>query len=180
MHTLLDDAAALNVDHTAPLRRPVFRPSVDADDDYPRRRLVRRIAQATGTFEHLLTGRVPNCVTVISNGDWLVVSLHEALSNVERRLAATADGLARVRDFHRYIFDRSLDSLREHVRHSTGVEINGALAHVDPDTGSVLKTFTTDPAVELFLLGPGLPTLGVPVDAHLHAQGASGNGAVRD
>jgi hypothetical protein len=43
----------------------------------------------------------------------------------------------------------------------------------------VIKTFTTNPAVELFLLGQGLPVLGVPVNAHLHADGVSGNGAVR-
>jgi hypothetical protein len=44
----------------------------------------------------------------------------------------------------------------------------------------VLKTFTTNPAVELFLLGQGLPTLGVPVNDHVHSNGANGNGAVRN
>jgi hypothetical protein len=32
----------------------------------------------------------------------------------------------------------------------------------------------------LFLLGQGLPTLGVPVNDHLHSNGANGNGAVRN
>ena len=110
--------------------------------------------------------------------DTLVVSLLEAFSPVERRLAAHEEGAARVHDFHRYLFDQSLDSIRSHVKRSTGVELQSAIAHIDTATGSVLKTFTTNPAVELFLLGQGLPALGVPVNTHLHANGANGNGAV--
>jgi hypothetical protein len=51
--------------------------------------------------------------------------------------------------------------------------------HVDAATGSILKTFTTESSVELVLLGQALPTLGVPVNAHLHANGAAGIGAGR-
>jgi hypothetical protein len=46
----------------------------------------------------------------------------------------------------------------------------------------VLKTLTTRHEVDLFLLGPGLPALGVPINDHLHASAtihADGNGAVR-
>jgi hypothetical protein len=49
----------------------------------------------------------------------------------------------------------------------------------------VLKTFTTAAAVDLFLLGRGLPALGVPVNAHLQGTAlqrcgmAGGNGAAR-
>jgi uncharacterized protein YbcI len=143
-------------------------------------RVARQVAQAAGSFEHLLLGRTPRSVTVVADGRWMVVGIHEAFSPVERRLAADEEGLSRVQDFHRYLFDHSLDSLRNHVRRSTGVELRGAIAHVDASTGSVLKTFTTNPAVELFLLGQGLPTLGVPVNDHLHSNGANGNGAVRN
>jgi hypothetical protein len=131
----------------------------------------------------------------------MVVCLHESFSGVERRLATTAAGSARVEDFHQYLFDQSLDSLRNHVRCHTGVELRGALAHVDTATGSVLKTLTTAPQVELFLLGQPLPTLGVPVNDHLqsdpahgplvaalrphvhaspYSDGVGGNGAVRE
>jgi uncharacterized protein YbcI len=142
-------------------------------------RVARQVAQATGSFEHLLLGRTPRSVSVVADGGWMVVHLHEAFSPVERRLAADEEGSNRVKEFHRYLFDHSLDSLRSHVRRSTGVELRGAIAHIDTTTGSVLKTFTTNPAVELFLLGQGLPALGVPVNDHLHSNGASGNGAVR-
>ena len=132
----------------------------------------------------------PGGVTVVADGRWMVVNIHEAFSPVERRLAADEEGSNRVEDFHRYLFDNSLDSLRNHVRRSTGVELRGAIAHVDATTCSVLKTFTTNQAVELFLLGQGLPALGVPVNDHVHSKhvhsnhvhsnGASGNGAVRN
>jgi len=148
------------------------------ETDLAKQRFARQVARATGTFEHLLTGRVPKSVMVVSNGDWLVVCLHEAFSPLERRLATEEEGLGRVKDYHHYLFDQSLDSLRTHVKDRTGVEFCGALAHVEASTGSVLKTFTTDPAVELFLLGQGLPTLGVPVNDHLHVNGADGNGSV--
>ena len=143
-------------------------------------RLARQVAQAAGSFEHLLLGRTPRSVTVVADGNWMVVSLHESFSPVERRLAADAEGASRVKDFHRYLFDNSLDSLRSHIRRSTGVELCGAIAHIDTTTGSVLKTFTTNHGVELFLLGQGLPALGVPVNDHLHADGASGKKAVRN
>lgn len=148
-------------------------------------RLARQVAHAAGTFEHLMLGRAPASVTVVATAGWMVVSLHESFSTFERRLAADEQGSERVRDFHEYLFDRSLDSLVGHVRRSTGVTLQGAIVHVDTATGSVLKTFTTAPAVDLFLLGRGLPALGVPVNDHRHATArqrvemASGNGAAR-
>lgn len=143
-------------------------------------RVVRQVAQAAGSFEHLLLGRAPRSVTVVSDGRWMVVNLHEAFSPVERRLAADEEGSSRVQAFHRYLFDNSLHALRSHVRRSTGVELRGAIAHVDTTTGSVLKTLTTNPDVELFLLGQGLPALGVPINDHVHSNGAGGNGSAHN
>jgi uncharacterized protein YbcI len=135
------------------------------------KRLARTVAHAAGTFENLLVGRSPTSVTVVADGDWMVVTLHESFTAAERRISNDDAGAARVDAFHRYLFEQSLDALATHVRKITGVEIRGAIAHVDRHTGSVLKTFTTHPDVDLMLLGPGLPMLGVPVNAHLHGQG---------
>jgi uncharacterized protein YbcI len=136
------------------------------------------VARAAGSFEHLLTGRVPTSVMIVADGDWMVVSLSEAFSTVERRLAADGqEGLTRVRDFHQHLFDGSLDSLRRHVERQTGVTLRGAVAHVDSVTGSVMKTFTTSPAVELFELGRAVRPLGVPIDTHLHADATSSSDA---
>ncbi len=144
-----------------------------------RQRTAREVARAAGSFEHLLTGRVPTSVMIVADGDWMVVSLSEAFSTVERRLAANGqEGLARVRDFHQHLFDDSLDSLRRHVERRTGITLRGAVAHVDSVTGSVMKTFTTSPAVELFELGRAVRPLGVPIDTHLHADATSCSDAV--
>ena len=141
-----------------------------------RQRTARQVARAAGSFEHLLTGRVPTSVMIVADADWMVVSLSEAFSTVERRLAANGqEGLTRVRNFHQHLFDDSLDSLRRHVERRTGITLRGAVAHVDPVTGTVLKTFTTSPAVELFELGRAVRPLGVSIDAHLHAATTSGD-----
>jgi uncharacterized protein YbcI len=141
-------------------------------------RLARQVAQAIGAFEHRLLGRAPTSVTVVAAEDWLVMSLSETLSPIERRLTRDDAGRTRLQRYHRSLFEATLDALCDHVRQVTGVRLTGGLAHVDTDTGSLLKTFTTRAPIELILLGEGLPGLGVPVNAHLHAYGSDGNGPV--
>ena len=141
--------------------------------------VARRVARSIGGFEHTLLGRVPRSVTVVAMPDRLVVTVHEAFTPLERRLVGDAGGCCRVDDFHRDVFESSSEALLDHVRRSTGVELDAGLVHVDAATGSILKTFTTESSVELVLLGQALPTLGVPVNAHLHANGAAGIGAGR-
>lgn len=140
--------------------------------------LARRVARAAGTFEHLLTGRAPASVTVVASGESLVVTLHECFSAAERDLVACGErGRDRVESYHRQLFEHSCEAFRSHLRKATGVAFESAISHVDRTTGSVLKTFTTAHNVEVFLLGNGLPVLGVPVDTHLHANGVHVHGA---
>jgi uncharacterized protein YbcI len=142
-----------------------------------RQRLARRVAHAAGTFEHLLMGRGPSSVTVVTDGAWMVLSIHEAFSPGERQVATNGNGgPGKVEAYHRYLFNHGLEALCSHVRTCTGVRFRGGAVHVDRDTGSVLKTLTTRPAVDMFLLGEGVPTLGTPIDTHLHADGVSGAG----
>ncbi len=132
----------------------------------------RQLARAVGSFEHALLGRAPTSVTVIGTGAWMVVHVHEPFSPLERGLAGeSAAGAERVREFHRGLFSRSVDALLEHVVAATGVRLRGAIAHVDTATGSVLKTLATVPDIDLFVMGRGLPTLGVPVNDHRQARG---------
>ena len=135
-------------------------------------RLARRVAHAAGTFEHQLLGRSPTTVSVVADGDWMVVNLHESFSEMERLLAADEDGLERVQEYHTSLLERSFDSFVSHVRRSTGFTLRSAVVHVDSATGSVLKTLTTHSALDLFVLGAGVPALGVPVNSHTHVNEA--------
>jgi len=138
----------------------------------PPTRLARHVAHAAATFEHRLLGRGPRSVSVVAGHDWMVVSLHERLSPVECRIAAASSGAARVRGFHRAVFDGTIDALVEHVARVTGVTLRGGVVDVDASTGSVLKTFATHPDIDLYLFGQGQPALGVPVNARVRATAA--------
>lgn len=133
--------------------------------------LARQVARAAGAFEHGLLGRAPTSVTVVGTGPWMVVQLHEPFSPLERQLAAAGEaGARRVREFHHGLFDRTAEALCEHVLLATGVALATAIAHVDTATGSVLKTLSTSGEVDLFLMGAGVPALGVPVNDHRRAS----------
>lgn len=142
-------------------------------------RLARQVAQAAGTFENMLLHRIPRSVSVVAADGWLVVHLQEDFDAVEKTLVSGTNGRQRVEEFHRFLFENSLPSLRSHVRRATGVLLEGAVAHVDTGSCTVLKTFSTHPSIDLFVLGQGLPGLGVPVDDHRHADRANGTGPVR-
>jgi uncharacterized protein YbcI len=132
----------------------------------------RQLARAVSSFEHALLGRSPTSVTVIAAGASMVVHVHEPFSELERSLAHAGEaGAERVREFHRDLFHRTADALLEHIQTATGVRLRGAIAHVDTLTGSVLKTFATGPEIDLFVMGHGLPALGVPVNDHRQARG---------
>ena len=143
-------------------------------------RTARRVAQAAAAFEHVLFGRAPISVTVAVKDDSMVVTIFESFSRMERRLVRRDDGRQRVDEFHHSLFDSTIDSFCDHVRRGTGVDLRRGLIHVDAETGSITKTLATDSDIDLFLLGDGLPALGVPVDVHLYATGTDGKGPVRD
>lgn len=142
---------------------PAIPPAAESRHD----RLARLVARAAGSFEHGLLGRAPTSVTVVGTGSWMVVHLHEQFSPLERRLSRRDEaGAERVRAFHQGLFERTVAALLDHVRGLTGVPLCGGIAHVDVATGSVLKTLATSPGLDLFVMGRGLPVLGVPVDDH--------------
>lgn len=154
-------------------------PPLPVRDRATRGPVARRVARAIGRFEHAILARVPRSVTVVATPDHLVVTLLEAFTPLERQLSIAPGGCCRIDQFHHGVFASSREALVDHVRETTGVTLDAGLVHIDAPTGSILKTFTTDSSVELVLLGQALPALGVPVNAHLHFNGAAGTGAGR-
>jgi len=142
-------------------------------------RTARMVAQAAATFEHLLVGRVPTGATVVAGDGWLVLTLHETFTAAERLQARDPAGARRVRQVHSAVFNRGLDPLRRHVVEGTGIVLRGAAVHVDAVNGSILKTLSTHPTVDLFLLGRPHPMLGVPVNDHHRTAEPGGTGSAR-
>ncbi|MDZ7617554.1 MAG: DUF2294 domain-containing protein, partial [Patescibacteria group bacterium] len=85
--------------------------------------MAQQVAQAVTAFQQRRTGHPPKAVTVVLSDDTLVVTLHEALSPAEKALASTPEGAAQVQDFHRQLFQTSVDLLRQEIRRITGVAV---------------------------------------------------------
>lgn len=167
-----------------PLARPTTLPFAPTDQTEPSARepairsLSRKVAKAAASFEYERLGREPSRVTVVVGEGWMVVTLQAALAPLERIVARHCDAsAAEIERRRRAAMASSIDELRSHVRRLTGVNLVAAVVSVDAITGSVIETFSTNPAVDLFLLGQGLPSLGVPIDAHVHADGPHAPGA---
>ena len=117
----------------------------------------KQIARAAIDFERQTTGRVPKSVTVILSGDTLVITLHGALSQAEKDLALSPEGIAQLQEYHRQLFANASDSLRLEIKRITGVEVREAVAEVETATGTVVKVFTSGTVVQVFLLARGVP-----------------------
>ena len=114
--------------------------------------MAQQVAQAISVFQEQRTGYPPKAVTVVLSDDTLVVTLHEALSPAEKALAATPEGAAQVQEFHRQLFENSVDLLREEIRRITGVAVGEAAAEVETTTGAVVHAFTSGTMVQVFRL----------------------------
>ena len=118
--------------------------------------LAQEIAEAVITFQRQTTGHAAKAVTVVLSQDTLVITLHEALSPVEKDLAKSASGAAQVQEFHRQLFSTSSDWLRKQIERITGVEWPEAVAEVEPTTGAVVQAFTRNAVVQVFRLAQGV------------------------
>jgi uncharacterized protein YbcI len=119
--------------------------------------LADQIARAANAFAQQTTGHAPRSVTVVLNGDTLVVTLHGALSPAEKALASSPAGAARLQEFHRQLFSNSSNPLRQEIERLTGVAVREASAEVEPDTGIVVKVFSSGTVVQVFQLTRSIP-----------------------
>jgi uncharacterized protein YbcI len=118
--------------------------------------MAEKVAQAARDFQRQRTGHVPKAVTVVLSNETLVITLHEALTPAERALAESAEGAAKVQEFHRQLFANSADSLREEIERITGVEVREAAAEVETTTGTIVQVFTSGTMVQVFQLAEGI------------------------
>ncbi len=120
--------------------------------------VAQQIAEVALAFHQQRTGHTPASVTVVLGEDTLVITLHGALSPAEQVLARSQVGAAQVREFHRELFINSAATLRQEIQRITGVEVQEAVAEVEPTIGSVVQVFTTGAMVQVFQLARNVPT----------------------
>ncbi len=118
--------------------------------------MAEQLAHAVRDFQRQRTGHAPQSVTVVLSEGTLVITLHGALTPAEKALSRTAEGAARVREFHRELFQSSLEPLRAEIERITGGTVREAAAEVEATTGAVMHVFTTGTMVQVFQLTGGL------------------------
>ena len=119
--------------------------------------MAQQVAQAARLLQEQRTGHAPRAVTVVLSEDTLVVTLHEALSPAEKLLARTPDGAAQVQEFHRQLFQSSVELLRQEIKRITGVAVCEAAVEVETLTGAVVHAFTSGTMVQVFRLDGSIP-----------------------
>jgi uncharacterized protein YbcI len=116
--------------------------------------MAQRLAEIASTMQTQRTGHAPRSVSVVLGEDTLVVTLREALTPAEKAMAKSAEGAARVQEFHRQLFADSSDAFRKEVKRITGRDVRESVAEIEPATGTVVHAFTTGTMVQVFDLVP--------------------------
>ena len=124
--------------------------------NHPTYTITEQVAHAVRDFQEQRTGYAPKSVTVVLGEGTLVITLHEALTPAELALSGTAKGAAKVREYHRELFQTSLAPLRAEIERITGIAVCEAAAEIEPATGAVTHIFTTGTMVQIFQLAGGL------------------------
>jgi uncharacterized protein YbcI len=119
--------------------------------------MAQRLAEIASTMQTQRTGHAPRSVSVVLGEDTLVVTLREALTPAEKAMAKSAEGAARVQEFHRQLFADSSDAFRKEVKRITGRDVRESVAEIEPATGTVVHAFTTGTMVQVFELTPNKP-----------------------
>jgi uncharacterized protein YbcI len=117
-----------------------------------------QIAKAACEFEQQRTGHMPKSVRVILSGDTLVITLHGVLTPAEIALAKHPAGAAQLREFHRQLFQSSVDSLWRKIEAIANVEVREASSEIESSAGAVVHVFTSGAVVQVFVLGESVAT----------------------
>jgi len=120
--------------------------------------MAEEIAREATAFQQQRTGHEPRSVSVVFGGDTVVVTMHGALSPAELAMGQSAEGAAKVREFHRQLFLADAGTIRQKIKRITGMEVREASADVDPTCGAVIHVFTSGTMVQVFLLSGKVPS----------------------
>jgi uncharacterized protein YbcI len=114
--------------------------------------MAQQVAEAVTAFQERITGRTPQQVSVVLSDHTVVTTLHGAFSKGETALANSLEGGSRVREYHRHLFNQSMDDLRKEIQKITGVEVRDSTAEVATASGAVVLAFPTGTLVQVFLM----------------------------
>lgn len=114
--------------------------------------MAQQVAKVAGAFQQQMTGHPPKVVAVVLSGDTLVITLHDALTPAEQALSKSAEGAAKVQEFHRRLFANSVAPLRQEIRKITGMDVSEAASEIETASGTVVHAFTNGTVVQVFLL----------------------------
>lgn len=124
--------------------------------------MAQQIGYAASAFEEARTGHVPKSVTVVLTSDTLIITLRGALTHAERALANTAEGAARVREYHQQLFANSSNSLLDEIRRIThgGARDFGNIEGVAApmfEAGAIVHVYVLDSVIPFDVwTGPGV------------------------
>lgn len=94
-----------------------------------------------------------NWVVVFLNEKTIVIALHGTLTAAEKAQFQSPAGAARVREFHRQLFEDKSAPLIGQIKRLTGMEVLGTTAEFELKTSSVVHLITTNTVGEKFLQG---------------------------
>jgi uncharacterized protein YbcI len=114
--------------------------------------VAQQIGQAAIAFQQQQTGHEPKSVAVVLSEDILLITLRGALSPAEIALTQSPGGAVQVRDFHRQLFNSSVDELQREITRISGAEVREATVDAAMATGTVVQFCATGTMVQVFLL----------------------------
>ncbi len=119
--------------------------------------MAQQVAEAASEFQEQRTGRRPTAVSTALCGDTLVVTLRGALSPAEQALAQNPEGAVKVQEFHRRLFQNSVNLLWQEITRITGVAVREAAAEIRTASSAVSLAFSDGTMVQVFQLAGAIP-----------------------
>lgn len=106
------------------------------------------IRQAIIKFEQDFMGRGPTDVRAFIIRDMVIVRLRGVLTQAERQLAKTVDGVEMVRRMRQQLIAQGKDNLCGEIAGIVGIKVTGLFTDIDTQIGERIMVFTLDQDLE--------------------------------